>query len=96
MTAALTGLFVFGVAGFIAFMVIYEAMVLWLLWGWFIAPLGVPQIGIAWAAGIACVAGIFATTPPRPKDEDAGKPLTALLLKPAILLIVGFIAKLFM
>ena len=69
-------------------MALYHAVVLWLLWGWFMVPLGVPAIHIAWAIGIKMVANMLA--PPQPRSEDTNK---FAWWGPLFALAVGFIAK---
>jgi hypothetical protein len=80
--------------------VLYVGAVLWLLWTWFLVPLGVPQIGVAWAIGISCIAALL--NPAQKEDQsdddfvDALKRLGSILTKPAIILLIGWCAKQFM
>ncbi|HUU97495.1 MAG TPA: hypothetical protein VM487_17300 [Phycisphaerae bacterium] len=36
-----------------------SALVVSVLWGWFVVPLGLPPIHMAWAIGLSCVVGMF-------------------------------------
>ena len=63
------------------------------MWTWFIVPLGVRQIGTAWAYGLMCVVVEFW---PRPKGEDSEKSpikkLLAAMLGTALILFTGWVA----
>lgn len=37
----------------------WRGFVLSMLWAWFIAPLGLPEIGVLWAIGLAVVISMF-------------------------------------
>ena len=79
-----------GVAG-----AVYTGWVLSIMWGWFIAPLGLPSITIPWAIGIMLSVGIFhkyeaAEDPPPPVHLSIFR-----LLKPAVLLGAGWVVKTF-
>ncbi len=82
----------------LALVAIYGGFVLYVLWGWFIVPLGVPQIGIAWAIGISTVFHLIAPSQPLPKtdDEHVWQNVAYVLLKPFIALAIGWTAKSFM
>jgi hypothetical protein len=96
-TAAIATVLLLGAVGMIVLLTLYGALVLWVLWGWFIVPLGAPQIGIAWAIGIALVANLLAPTPaPAASEKDAKQHVTTSLLKPAVALAIGWVAKQFM
>lgn len=81
---------------FIAVLVIVNTAVLVVLWAWFMTPLGLPQIGFAWALGLMCVAEMFTSTPPPVPEEHSLQHIVNLLCKPAMALIFGFAAKQFM
>lgn len=59
-------------AAIFAPVVAIEGVVISDLWGWFIAPLGVPGIGWAHAAGIAVLIGLLVhqAKPKNKNDED--------------------------
>lgn len=46
-----------------------EGLVISDLWGWFVSPIGVPGIGWAQAAGIACLVGLLVHQP-KPKNKN--------------------------
>ena len=71
----------------------YHGVALWLLWGWFLVPLGLPPISITWAMGISCTAAMLHGTP-APAPE--GKGLThfqSMLLRPAVAVLFGYAIK---
>jgi hypothetical protein len=59
------------------------------MWRWFVAPLGVPQIGVAHAMGISTLVAMF--KPKEPKDEDTGLWIVVGkgVLTPLIMLLIG-------
>lgn len=84
-------------AAFIAIIAVYEGLVLWIVWGWFIVPLGVPMITIPWAIGISLVAGLLNNTAVRPSDDDAKlNHARDVLMKPLIVLASAWVVKQFM
>jgi hypothetical protein len=75
---------------------VYDGFVVWVLWGWFVVPLGVPQIGVAWAIGVSVLVGVLAPTPPPAPDGKRTDHFAAVAFKPALALLIGWIAKQFM
>ncbi len=83
-----------GIAGATAIAVAYAAYVgavVWVLWGWFVVPLGVPQITVAWAIGLCLCANMLVM--PVPRGPANTKPTHHMLVRPAAFLLMGFIAK---
>lgn len=81
-------------AALIAAYAIYAGAILWIMWGWFMVPLGVPTITVAWAIGICTLVTMFV----RP---IGGKGQTKVAwhdvwLRPLFLLGVAYVAKQFM
>lgn len=70
--------------------VMLRGFVLSRLWQWFIAPLGVAQIGIAQAIGISILVGLLAKDG-KPKDDDEDTPA---LGKACVALLVATFASL--
>ena len=54
--------------------VLLKSWVLTIMWGWFVVPLGLPQIGMAHAWGIVMVAAMLARSPDTETDDDEDKP----------------------
>jgi hypothetical protein len=94
--------------------IIWNAYVLWIMWGWFIVPLGAPPISVAWAVGIAAGAHLLQASHLDTSEDGyelrtlnhsisltkktAAKSTLLLrmaspFLKPALILLVGYIAK---
>lgn len=48
-----------GIIGSIFLVAVLRGWVLTFLWGWFVVPFGVPQIGIAWSIGLAGLVGMM-------------------------------------
>ncbi len=69
---------------------LYYGLAVMLLWGWFVAPLGFPQIGIAHAYGIFLFTGLF-----RQYGEEK-KNASATFLIPAFAMLLGYIVKAWM
>lgn len=98
MTAVVVSAGLVLIAGAVFLAAVCNGFALWLLWGWFMVPLGIPPIGIAWAVGLSTVATMLLPSPSRAKS-DGGEwyiPLLELLGKPALALLVGWVAKSFM
>lgn len=86
-----------GLGGLVVLLAVYNGIILHMLWGWFLVPLGVPQIGVAWAIGISALAGLLTPTIPPPESSDDGwTHMGNILLKPLLALVIGFVAKSFM
>lgn len=68
------------------------------LWGWFLVPLGLPEIGIAMAIGVAATASAIKSRALRNKSDksDAWKDIVAIALQPLVCVTVGWIAKQFL
>lgn len=76
-----------------------RALVLEVLWGWHVVPLGVPAISAWTAVGLAATASLFRKSAP---DEDTegksmtyllGKAAGATLIHPLIALFIGWVAS---
>jgi len=84
------------------FLIIWRAFVLTLLWSWFVVPtFGVDDLSMPVAFGISLVVGMMARQSPCTKDtrtpaEQAGAFIIGGILLPAIALLFGWIATLFM
>lgn len=65
----------------------YHAVAVMLLWGWFIVPLGLPDIGMAHSYGLILFGTMF-RTPPDPDKKNGGA-----ILLPAICILLGYIVK---
>lgn len=83
-------------AAFVFLLSIWSAVCLVPLWGWFMVPLGVPQIGLWWAIGLGAVAALFTPTMPPWKDGKAKEHMVAILAKPPLALALGWLAHQFM
>jgi cytochrome b561 len=79
------------------------AYVTTVLWGWFAVPLGVQQIGIFHAYGLALLAAVMVRGYSRKKQpkrtpteelEDAQHILVSTILAPALVLLFGWLAHL--
>ena len=78
-----------------------RGFVLSILWQWFVTPLGVAEIGIPTAIGIACVAGLLVPTNSRsdPNKSDERELVEAFIrsfVRPGFALLVGWTASLFL
>jgi hypothetical protein len=85
-----------GTVALLALGILYGAFVVWVLWGWFMVPLGLPQITIAWAVGIALMGAVLQATPPPANEDDRRMHAITGLLKPVFALAIGWVAKQFM
>ena len=93
--AAIIGFFL--LVGLVAGMSVLDGLVFKVMWGWFLVPLGLPQIGLAMAIGIGAIISLVSHTPVRKSKKgeefsDLAESLINSLLKMAILLAVGWIA----
>ena len=85
------------------FSLLFKAFVLTQLWTWFIAPLGVMQVGLAHAYGISVALSLFTYSGSNTSDDDDGdyveKILKSIFLAfavPAVMWGFGYICTLFM
>ena len=77
----------------------WSSYVMTILWRWFIVPLGVKQIGVAWAYGIWVTVALFRMSASKKSNEDSMGPTQTLLAHAfgaAFFLLVGWIAHKFM
>ena len=87
-----------GVLGFIALMVvstILRGIVLSILWGWFVFPLGLPMITGALALGIALLVSYMTDHDSKKEDRELGTAMALCVTQPLFVLLVGFIIHLF-
>lgn len=60
------------------------------LWGWFVVPLGVPQIGLAHAIGLSLTLTAFRSRTTEPKDESSAITLALVaVVVPLVTLALG-------
>jgi len=92
-----------GIAVIIAVSTVLSGYVLAILWGWFIVPLGLAQIGIAHAIGIFATARLIAGGVPQRSPEPKQEPLerlgTSFIVRigfPLLTWLLGWIAHSFM
>lgn len=74
---------------------ILRGFVLSILWGWFLVPLGIPDIGVAWAIGIAATLGMLVAGPSA-GSKDTAEQLGYAVGTPLMALLIGWIVTLFM
>lgn len=77
--------------------VLWQAYVSTILWGWFVVPFGLPVLSMAWAVGLSCLLTAMKPNPyvPSKKDSGIGEAAFCLLcpiLNPAVGLLIGWIA----
>lgn len=79
----------------IAATIAWESYVAMVLWGWFVAPtFGLPQISFALAVGLNMTVHIFTNRLNATKQEaDKTKLYLVPIFSPAVVLLVGWIAK---
>ena len=79
---------------------LFSGLVIKLLWGWFIVPLGVIPISIIHAIGIDIVVSLIAPSTTKDTDNMSVSEFITYLIKvitkPLTYLLMGFIVKLFM
>lgn len=89
----LFGLFM--VSAIAAALIVYRGWVFSILWGWFAVPVfALPAISIPAAIGIAAIVSLLTShTAAESKDGDRWSKFVGVLLGPAMVLLVGWIAK---
>jgi hypothetical protein len=91
MVAILAVLVVLGISGAVA---VLDGWVLTYLWAWFMVPLGLPPIGIAWAIGISLPIMLM-TNHEKPKQgekTDLTEAIADAVLRPLAALLFGYVA----
>jgi len=83
--------------GVVVGMALLDGLVLSVMWGWFLVPLGLPPIGLAMAIGIGAIVSLVTSTHVHKsrKGEEIDELVESLInavLKLVILLVVGWIA----
>lgn len=78
--------------------IMLRGWILSILWGWFVVPFGLPQIGIAWAIGLATVVSAITPTPTgesggktKTAKEQLGEVISNFLFLPLLILLFGWI-----
>jgi hypothetical protein len=89
------------VAGMIGGAYLLNGWAILMLWGWFVVPLGVVPIHMAWAIGLAVLMSMFGQAPPIAKKSDKGDEKTSsalmiLFLRPLLAVFVGWLCHLAM
>lgn len=96
---------VLAIVGMVALLIasiLLNGIALSVLWGWFLVPLGLSEIGLAHAIGISMVVGLITYQEidsggdNRSKDEAIGYALGAAIGRPLLLMALGWLAHLFM
>lgn len=75
--------------------VLWQAYVSTILWGWFVVPFGLPILSMAWAVGLSCLLTAMKPNPYVPSKPGIGEAVFGLLrpiLNPAVALLIGWIA----
>lgn len=78
---------------------VWGGYVLSVMWGWFVAPLGVPSLSVAQAVGIMLLVGFLRPTRTDGDDKGYGKfflKLGSWFVGSLLTLCLGYIAKGFM
>jgi hypothetical protein len=85
--------------GLFALAAILQGVVLSVLWGWFVVPLGLPALGIAHAIGIALVVRFLTHRHTSKKTDDESpirRELFGLFVLPPLALVAGWVITLFL
>jgi len=76
--------------------IIIHGILLKIMWGWFMVPLGLQPIGAAHALGVGVLIGMFTARTHSNKNESAVSAFLSMLLRPLFYLIFGAIFHAFM
>lgn len=84
--------------GFIVVAYLVNGWALLYLWEWFMVPLGLPPLTMAWAIGISIVIGFLTnhTMPQKDGEIDSNKALINVFLRPIMAFSVGYIVQLYL
>lgn len=74
---------------------LWYALPMWLLWGWFVVPLGIVQIGYWHAVGLVAIKYLFGGSTD-PETDDLARGLIFVFAWPLVVLGIGFLARLAM
>lgn len=80
---------------FVALATVWGGFVLHVLWGWFIVPIGVPQISIAQSLGLTLIIRLLVAPTKTDKEDAPSNDLALMGVSPLIALIVGWVYHLF-
>ncbi len=89
------------IAALVPLTVAWNGFVISIFWGWFIVPLGLPQISIPHCIGISVIATMLTAPAQREKTESSSilnslRPLGDALAKSLVLLLEAWIVHKFM
>ena len=74
--------------------VLWEGYVLMTLWGWFMVPhFHLPALTLAIAIGVACTLSLLTHQYVPSKADDSVAPVVYTFLFPAMMLLIGWLAK---
>lgn len=87
-----------GIIPIVAISVIGYGIVLKIMWGWFVEPLGIMAITTPHAVGLSTIVSIWLNGDNKVKTEDESTAAKwfKILGKPIVILLIGYIAHLFM
>ena len=71
----------------------FSGWVLAKLWGWFVVPLGVVPITLAWAVGLSVLVGLFRPVPVSRRDPETpfGTYLLSILINSFLLTLIAWV-----
>lgn len=79
-------------------LVVDMAIILWwafglsVMWSWFVVPLGVPAIGVTWAAGLLICSRFLKPVAP-PKVDNYGQYVFGAVIVVPLTLLLGWLVK---
>lgn len=74
---------------------ILEGLVLSVMWGWFLVPLGAPKIGVALAIGVSLIVGMLTHQHSKSEDGEWVEKIVGAFLGPLLILCIGWIVHKF-
>jgi multisubunit Na+/H+ antiporter MnhB subunit len=86
----------FAILLFTPLAIAWKGLVLSILWGWFLVPLGAPALTVSLACGVALIATFLTTDKLRERPpREAFDVLAVVVLWPAVSLLIGWCIKQF-
>jgi hypothetical protein len=91
-TVLIAAALIIGVIALVALAVIWRGFVLSVMWGWFLVPIGLPNIGLALAIGISATVAMMTHQATQSSEKsDGGKAVAMLFVAPLLMLGVGWV-----
>ncbi len=93
MTVRTTCLIVVGTFAGVLGWIVAWGLVFMSVWNWFLAPMGIPRLGLVQSLGVSLLFALVHNDPTKSGERDGVIMTTMMILKPAFIFCVAWILK---